>query len=217
MHCIVEPVLHKYEDIPAGAQSWVLPPGQIVVLPEIEQVIPGLWVTVKLHVELHVPLLTLPKYVPGLDTVIHCVVAPVFHEYAWYPAGRQSCVDPPGQIVELPVIWQLSGGLIVTILLQLLVQLPLLTVTVYVPDDDTLMHWVLAPVLHEYDDIPAGAHNCVEEPVHAVDCPVIEQLGELTDTVLLQLLVQPPLLIVTEYVPAEFTLMHCVVAPVLHE
>jgi len=102
----------------------------MVVLPEIEQVIPVLCVTVKLQVELQVPLLTLPKYVPGLVTVIHCVVAPVFHEYPRYPAGRHSCVEPPGQMLELPVIWQLSGGLMVTYLLQLLVQLPLLTVTV---------------------------------------------------------------------------------------
>ena len=74
------------------------------------------------------------------------VVAPVFHEYDWYPLGKQSCVEPPLQIVRFPLIWQLSGGLNVTVLLQLLVQPPLETVTVYVPEEETLIHCVVAPV-----------------------------------------------------------------------
>jgi len=43
---VVAPVLHEYEDIPAGAQSCVLLPGQMVVFPVIEQLDPPLCVTV---------------------------------------------------------------------------------------------------------------------------------------------------------------------------
>ena len=49
--------------------------------------------------------------------------------------------------------------------------------------------------------------------------PVIEQTGKsYAVTVLLQLLVQPfAFVTVTEYVPPEVTVIHCVVALVLHK
>jgi len=49
--------------------------------------------------------------------------------------------------------------------------------------------------------------------------PVIEQFGLLlTLSFLVQLLVQPfELVVVTVYVAAMLTVMHCVVAPVLHK
>jgi hypothetical protein len=78
---------------------------------------------------------------------------------------------------------------------------------------------VVAPVLHKYEVRPAGAHHCVELPVHTELLPVIKQLGRaLTVNALLHELVQPLLLVVvTVYVPAAFTVIHCVVAPVLHK
>ena len=37
MHCVVAPLLHRYFVHPAGAQSWVVLPTQIVVLPVMVQ------------------------------------------------------------------------------------------------------------------------------------------------------------------------------------
>ena len=54
------------------------------------------------------------------------------------------------------------------------------------------MHFVFAPVFHEYEDIPSGAHNCVEPPEQIEVFPLMKQFGELaTDTYLLHELVQP--------------------------
>ena len=90
-----------------------------------------------------------------------------------------------------PVIEQL-GLLVDTVLLQLLVQDPLLTVTEYVAAELTVIHCVVAPVLHRYDDIPEGAQSVVEVPGQIVLFPVIEQLGEETLTVTLHVLLQVP-------------------------
>ena len=72
------------------------------------------------------------------------------------------------------------------------------------------MHCVVAPVLHKYEDIPAGAHHCVDPPAQTDPLPVIAQVGSaLTVSVLLQVLVQPfAFVIVTEYVDAELTVIH---------
>ena len=72
---------------------------------------------------------TVTEYVPPAFTVIHCVVAPVLHEYAESPAGAQSCVALPWQMVVLPVMLQLGSCLTVTVLLQVLLQ-PLESVTI---------------------------------------------------------------------------------------
>ena len=64
----------------------------------------------------------------------------------------------------------------------------------------TVMHCVVAPVLHRYEDIPAdAAHNCVEPPMQK-SLPVILHTGKgYVVIVLLQLLVQPYALVtVTE-------------------
>ena len=106
-----------------------------------------------------------------------------------------------------------------SVLLQVLVQpFALEIVTEYVDAELTVIHCVVAPVLHKYEDIPAGAHHCVDPPAQTDPLPVIAQVGsEFTVNVLLQLLVQPfPSTVVTEYVLAELTVIHWVVAPVLH-
>ena len=91
------------------------------------------------------------------------------------------------------MIEQLGGVLTVTVLLQLLVHpLELVTVTEYVPVEPTVIHCVVAPVLHKYPASPAGAHNCTVLPKQQELFPVIEQLGGVyVVTVLLQVLVHP--------------------------
>ena len=66
--------------------------------------------------------------------------------------------------------------------------------------------------------MPAGAHNCVEPPGQNDPFPVIVQgSGVFAVMVLLHVFVHPlKSVIVTEYVPATLTVMHCVVSPVLH-
>ena len=60
---------------------------------------------------------------------MHCVVAPVLHEYAERPDGAQSCVELPWQIVLLPVIVHGGSARMTTVLLQVLLQ-PFASVTV---------------------------------------------------------------------------------------
>jgi hypothetical protein len=136
------------------------------------------------------------------------------------PEGAQSCVEPPVQIEPLPVIAQLGAVPTVTVLVQVLLHpLELVTVTVRVPAVLTVMQLVVAPVLHKYEEAPAATQSCVDPPGHIAELPVIVQTGlDITVTAWLQLLVQPPALVmVTEKVPAAPTVIHCVVAPVLHK
>jgi hypothetical protein len=133
-------------------------------------------------------------------SVTHCVVAPVFHKYEARPAGAHHCVELPEQTELLPVIRQLGSGFTVNALLHELVQpLLLVVVTVYVPAAFTVIHCVVAPVLHKYEVRPAGAHHCVEFPEHTELLPVIKQLGRgFTVNALLHELVQPlPSVVVT--------------------
>ena len=81
IHCVVSPVDHKYEAKPTGAQSCVDLPEQISRLPVIEQFGGLFTVIILLHVLLQpLELVTVTEYVPALVTVMHWVVAPVFHE-----------------------------------------------------------------------------------------------------------------------------------------
>jgi hypothetical protein len=147
-------------------------------------------------------------------------VAPLLHLYLVQPAGAQSCVDCPWQIVLLPVIVQTGDALTVIVLLHVLTHPPaFVTVTEYVPAAVTVIQFVVAPLLHKYDDAPAGTHNCVDCPWQMELLPVIVQTGVvLTVTVLLHVLTHPPaVVVVTEYVPAAVTVIQFVVAPLLHK
>ena len=96
----------------------------------------------------------------------------------------------------------------------------LVTVTVYVPAEFTVMQLVVAPVLHKYVlPVTAGTHSCVEPPGQIMLLPDIKQTGPcLITTFLLQELEHPvELVTVTVYVPAALTVMQLVVAPVLHK
>ena len=85
----------------------------------------GLFTDTTLLQELVQPLVfvIVTEYVPALVAVIHCVLAPVLHKYAVAPAGAHKFVEPPAQIVELPLILQFIG----------------------VPTDITLLHELLHP------------------------------------------------------------------------
>ena len=90
------------------------------------------------------------------------------------------------------MIEQLRGPT-VKVLLHVLVHVPLETVTEYVPAEPTVIHCEVAPVLHEYDASPAGAHNCVVVPGQIELLPVIEQFTDETVTALWHVLLQVPL------------------------
>jgi hypothetical protein len=67
------------------------------------------------------------------------------------------------------------------------------TVTVYVPAVEGLMEDVAAPLLHEYELIPAGALSVADEPLHTEKVPVIAGTGfGLTITAWAILAVHPP-------------------------
>ena len=91
-----------------------------------------------------------------------------------------------------------------------------LTVTVNVFAVLTMIHCVVAPVLHIYVASPAGAHICVELPEQNESVPLMDGVGlALTVVVFESLPVQPlPSVTVTVTVVAVFTLIVCVVAPI---
>ena len=79
-------------------------------------------VTVVLQLLVHPAVLVIvTEQEPAVETVIHCVLAPVLHEYELIPVGAQSCVLPPEQIEVLPDILHIGAGSMVTVALQLLV------------------------------------------------------------------------------------------------
>ena len=93
------------------------------------------------------------------------------------------------------------------------------TVTVYEPACETVTHCVVAPVLHKYDESCDGAHHCVDEPEQTEPFPVMVDDGnEFILSVLLDDDVHPfASVTVTVNVAACDTVIHCVVAPVLHK
>jgi hypothetical protein len=96
-------------------------------------------------------LVTVTLYVPAaVRLLITAPVAPVDHKYVPPPVAVK-VAELPTQIVLLPVISQLGGGLTVSVLLQELVQpAPLVTVTEYVPAAVRLLIVALvAPVDHK--------------------------------------------------------------------
>ena len=128
-------------------------PTQIVLLPVISQLGGGFTVSVLLQ-ELVQPaaLVTVTLYVPAaVRLLIVALVAPVDHLYVLPPVAVK-LAELPTQIVLLPSILQLGGGLTVSVLLQELVHpAPLVTVTLYVPAAVRLLIVAdVAPVDHKY-------------------------------------------------------------------
>ena len=94
------------------------------------------------------------------------------------------------------------------------------TVTEYAPAVLTVIQFVVAPVLHKYEEAPAGTQSSVDCPSPQMkSLPLIVQSGSgLTTTVALHTLLHPsPSVTVTEYSPAVLTVMQFVVALVLHK
>ena len=126
-------------------------PEQTALLPVIEQV--ATWFTVKDLLELLVhPLasVTVTVKVLAVLTVIHCVVDPVFHKYPESPAGAHHWVAPPEQTELFPEIVEEGSGLTVSVFEPLPVH-PFASVTVTVNEFavPTVIHCVVAPVLHK--------------------------------------------------------------------
>jgi hypothetical protein len=214
--------------MPGGAQNSVDSPAQIVLSPVMSQVGKSFTVSVLVQVlEQPLALVMVTVYVPAvLIDPVHCVVAvkppgPV-HEYELMPAGAQNSVDPPVQIVLLPVMSQVGKSSTVSVLVQVLEQpLASVIVTVYVPAAlIDPVHCVVAvkppgPV-HEYELMPAGAQNSVDPPLQISSSPVILQVGGL-----LTVTVPQPgcelhpfeLVTVTQYCPAADTVIDDVVTP----
>jgi hypothetical protein len=147
-------------------------------------------------------------------------VKPLGPDQAYVPppvAVKQ--VEVPAHIVLLPLTLQLGVGLTVSVLLQELVHpAALVTITLYVPAAVRLQTCAPDPVKpagpdHAYVPPPVALKH-VEVPWQIVLLPVMLQLGVgLTVSVLLQVLVQPALLVtVTLYVPAAVRLQ--IIAPV---
>src|SRR5688500_20350574 len=115
---------------------------------------------------------------------------------------------------------QTGAELTITVSLQTLLHpFASVTVTVYVPSKLTVMHSVVAPVLHKYPAAPGDAPSSLDSPSQKVVSPVIAHTGRrLTITISPQTLLQPfASVTVTEYVPSKLTVIHSVVAPVLHK
>ena len=112
-------------------------------------------------------------------------------------------------------------GVAETVLVQVLLHPEaFVTVTVKVPTPVTDIQLVVAPVFHRYVlPVATGAQSVLVAPGQMVLSPVMVQTGRgVTVTVLVQVLLDPfRLFTVTEYVPAELTVMQFVVAPLLHK
>ena len=114
-----------------------------------------------------------------------------------------------------------GNGLTVTVVLLTSLQpLALVTVTVYVPAEVTLIAAVVADVDHKYP-VPPEAASVTDPPKQNVVGPpgVIMAAGSgLTVTVVISVSVQPLALVtVMVYVPVEVTLIAAVVADVDHK
>jgi hypothetical protein len=149
---VLAPVDQRY-DVPPEAVSVTLPPAQNVVGPDgvIVAVGSGLTVTVcDAGAEVQeFASVVVTVYVPLVLTVIAAVVAPVDQRYD-VPPEAVSVTLPPAQKVVGPdgVMVAVGSGLTVTVCdagaeLQ---EFASVTVTVYVPEVDTVIAAVVAPV-----------------------------------------------------------------------
>lgn len=153
------------------------------------------------------------------------VVSPVDHVF---PEGAEdvNTTEPPEQNVVAPpgVIVGVAGGGFTVIVVPALVELhvPFETVTVYVPEVETVMDCVVALVDQVFPDV-AEEVSTTEPPVQNVVGPPVEIVGTggagFTVTFVPdEEATQPePLPAVTVYVPPVETVIDCVVSPVDHK
>jgi hypothetical protein len=219
IHCVVAPVLQLYETSPAGAHICVELPEQNASVPLMDGVGFGLTVVVAdVEPEHPLPSVTVTVNVFAVLTIIHCVVAPVLQLYETSPAGAHICVELPEQNESVPLMDGVGLALTVVVA-DVEPEHPFasVTVTVKVFAVFTVIHCVVAPVLQLYETSPAGAHICVELPEQNESVPLIDGVGLGLTVVVADVLPEQPFASVTVTVKvfAVFTVIHCVVAPVL--
>lgn len=151
------------------------------------------------------------------------MVAPLLHNHE-LPAEAVNNTDPPVQnVVEPPArIVAVGAGFTVTNVAADVVEQPdaLVTVTEYEPFVVAVIACVVAPLLHNHE-LPADAVNSTDPPTQNVVGPpaLMVAAGRVftITSVSAEVEEQPDALVtVTEYKPLEFTVIDCVVAPLLH-
>lgn len=154
MDGVVAPVDQLYV-VAAEAVNVTLPPWQKLVLPEAVMVgvaCAGFTVTVRPKDGLEVQPFTVvvTVYTPLVVTVMACVVSPLDQRFP-VVADEVKVTLPPSQNVKAPVT--VTVGRVGMAFIEVVtdaetgdVQVPLLTVTVYVPAVETVMDCVVAPV-----------------------------------------------------------------------
>ena len=227
MDCVVAPVDQLFPLAEEDVRT-TLPPEQNVVGPPAEIVgAAGVGLTVTVVPaeagDVHPPLVVVTVYVPEVETVMDCVVAPVDQLFPLAEEDVRTTLPPEQKVVGPPaeIVGAAGVGFTVTVVPAEAgdVQAPLVVVTVYVPDVETVIDCVVAPVdqlfpLAEEDvrtTLPPE-QNVVGPPAEIIGAAgvgftvtvVPAEAGE----------VQPPLVVVTVYVPEEETVIDCVVAPV---
>jgi hypothetical protein len=110
--CVVAPLDQRY-DCAGLAVSVTLPPWQKVVGPSAV-IAAAACVTVFEAVSVQPSCVTCTEYVPGLETLIEGVVAPVDQRYDEPPAAVR-VVEPPGQNAAEPEIVATGIGLMFTV------------------------------------------------------------------------------------------------------
>jgi hypothetical protein len=112
-----------------------------------------------------------------------------------------------------------GNGVTVTVWVAVTEPQPFVAVTVYVPDDDTVMAEEAAPVFHKYE-LPPDAVSTTLLPVQIFVLPLADIIGDGRAIVfiIIELLTLPQeLLAVTRYVPPVVTVMESFVEPVDHK
>jgi Cu/Ag efflux protein CusF len=225
--CVVAPVDQTFP-LADDEVNTTLPPAQKVKGPPAEMVgVDGNAVTLTVVpadvAEVQPPLVTATVYVPDVDTVMDCVVAPVDQTLPVADEDVSTTLPPAQKVKGPPAVMVGAEGNAVTLTVVPAevadVQPPLVTATVYVPDVDTVMDCVVAPVDQTFpvaeDDV-----NTTLPPAQKVNGPPAEMVGVDGNAVTLTVVpadvaeVQPPLVTATVYVPDVDTVMDCVVAPV---
>jgi Cu/Ag efflux protein CusF len=225
--CVVSPDDQTFP-VAEDDVNTTLPPAQKVNGPPAEIVgVEGSGFTVTVvpedGAETHVPLSTLTVYVPDVVTVIDCVVSP---DDQTFPVAEDEVKTtlPPAQNVNGPpaeIVGVEGSGFTVTVVPADVaeVQPPLVTATVYVPDVETVIDCVVAPVDQTFP-VAEEDVNTTLPPAQKVNGPPAEIVGVDGNAVTLTVVpaevadVQPPLVTATVYVPEVETVMDCVVAPV---
>jgi hypothetical protein len=225
--CVVAPVDQTFpvadEDV-----STTLPPAQKVKGPPAEIVgVAGIGFTVTVvpadATEVQPPLVRVTVYVPDVETVIDCVVAPVDQTFPVADEDVNTTLPPAQKVKGPPAEMVGVDGNAVTLTVVPAdvaeVQPPLVTATVYVPDVETVIDCVVAPVDQTFpladDDV-----NTTLPPAQKVNGPPAVMVGAEGNAVTLTVVpaevaeVQPPLVTATVYVPDAETVIDCVVAPV---